>query len=208
MQVLTDKQYELLIDIMNNTKVFDKRDNTFLLSNRKIAKKIGVSDSTINRLMRVLSKHNLIKKVINSSYTKEGKKNTNKVIMLSPKFLFISYTKSDRWWCGALFELEDINKVYQWSDNCRALNCFIDPTTGEQKPFNWWLIDCKANQYTCFDRCYRKKSKEIYYSDDENNTQYYSLKDSDIDGLTLYDSQWLSSINKQSDFNYKGVNYV
>lgn len=208
MQVLTDKQYKLLIDIMNNTKTFDKRDNTFLLSNRKIAKKIGVSDSTVNRLMRILSKHNLIKNVINSSYTKEGKKNTNKMTMLSPKFLFISYTKSDRWWCGALFEFEDINKVYQWSRDCRNLNCFIDPATGEQKPFNWWMIDCKANQYTCFDRCYRKKSKEIYYNDDENDTQYYSLKDSEIDGLTQYDRQWLSNINKQSDFNYKGVNYV
>ena len=203
MQVLTNKQYTLLLDIMNNTKTFDRRDNTFLLSNRKIAEKLKISSSTVDRLLRVLKKHDLIREVRNQSYTKEGKENKNKVVMLSPKFLFISYTQSDRWMIGALWELKDIQKVYKWGKLCRELNCYIDPLTGEQKDFNWWMIDCKANQYTCFDRCYRKQSKEVHHNDDENNTQYYNLKDSEMIETTQQDQQWFSGINKQSGFNYK-----
>ncbi|CAM0110590.1 hypothetical protein VPH5P1C_0154 [Vibrio phage 5P1c] len=199
------------MQIVNNNKLFDRRDNTFLLSNRKMAGKLKVGSSTVDRLFRVLKKHELVRIVRNQSYTKGGKESKESktlVVMLSPKFLFISYTKSDRWMIGALWELRDLREVYQWGKLCRELNCYISPATGELKPFNWWMIDCKANQYTCFDRCYRKKSKEVHHSDDESNTQYYSLKDSEIEELTQYDRQWLSSINNQSTFNYRGVNYV
>lgn len=185
MKILTNKEYELLMVIINNNRCFDKRDNTFLLSNRKIAEKICVSPSKVDRLFRTLNKHNLIKKVINISYNLDGSSNNNPVTMLSPKFLFISYTKSDRWFVGALWTLEHVKKVYEWARLCRDLNCFVCPSTGEIKAFNWYKIDKKARQYTAFDRCYRKGSKEEFINyEDINSSQYYSLQDAEI--LTDY----------------------
>lgn len=185
MKILTNKEHELLMIIINNNRCFDKRDNTFLLSNRKIAGKVSVSPSKVDRLFRTLRKHNLIKTVINSCYNIDGSRNNRPVTMLSPKFLFISYTKSDRWFIGALWTLEHVKSVYEWSRLCRELNCFICPDTGEIKPFNWYKIDKKANYYTCFDRCYRKGSKEEFINyEDINSSQYYRLQDVEI--LTDY----------------------
>lgn len=179
--ILTNKEHQLLMQLINNNKCFDKRDNTFSLSNRKLADKVGVSPSKVDRLFRTLSKHHLVKKVINKQYNNDGSLNVKPVYMLSPKFLFISYTKSDRWFIGALWALEHIKKVYEWSKLCRDLNCFICPATGEMKPFNWYKIDKKANYYTAFDRCYRKGSKEEFLNyDDLNSSQYYSLKEAEI----------------------------
>jgi hypothetical protein len=189
--------------MINDTKVFDRRDNTFTLSNRKAATRLGVGSSTVDRLFRALSANDLVRDVRNQSYTKEGVYNTETVAMLSPLYIFISYTKSDRWITGALWELRDIEKVYNWSTMCKELACFIHPCSGEVKPFNWYEIDCKANQYTSFDRCYRKGSKEKYYNDDQHKTEYYSLKDADTDSLTPDDQQWLDSVNQCSDLRYK-----
>ncbi|WNO47175.1 hypothetical protein [Vibrio phage vB_VibM_10AMN] len=179
--ILTNKENQLLMQLVNNNRCFDKRDNTFLLSNRKSADKVGVSPSKVDRLFRTLSKHRLVKKVINKIYNSDGSLNLKPVVMLSPKFLFISYTKSDRWFIGSLWTLEHIQKVFEWARLCRELNCFICPDTGEMKPFNWYQIDKKANHYTAFDRCYRKGSKEEFINyDDIDSSQYYSLKEAEI----------------------------
>lgn len=148
------------------------------------------------------------------SYTKEGKVNKELVYMLSPKYLFISYTKSDRWIIGALWELREIQDVYKWSRLCRELNCHIDPLTGEMRGFNWYKIDCRANQYTSFDRCYRKGSKCRYSVDDiENYTQYHTLGELSCHDLTTYDYLWIDSLvgwsglpyNRNMKFNVKSV---
>lgn len=184
--------------MINDTKVFDRRDNTFLLSNRKIADRYKMGSSTVDRLFRVLGKHNLIKKVKNQL------SNDKLVTMLSPKFLFISYTNSDRWITGALWELEDIKEVYKWSDLCKSLACFINPTTGEVKPFNWYDIECRADQYTCFDRCYRKHTKSLYIDnkEDKDSTQHYRLNELDSNQWNDQDYQWFNDINSHSDFDY------
>lgn len=201
--VLTDKENQLLMQLVNNNKCFDRRDNTFLLSNRKLADKVGVSPSKVDRLFRTLNKHNLVKKVINKTYNSNGSLNVKPVAMLSPKFLFISYTRSDRWFIGALWTLEHIKKVYEWSSLCRDLNCFICPDTGEMKPFNWYDIDRKANYYTSFDRCYRKKSKQIYNDyENEYQSQHYNLVDVDCYDLTTYDYIWIDSLVGWSDLPY------
>ena len=203
MKVLTDKEYSLLMKIVNNNRLFDRRDNTFLKSNREAATILKLGSSTVDRLFRTLKKHDLVRKVRNLSYTKEGKVNKVLVMMLSPKFLFISYTKSDRWITGALWEFQEIQDVYKWSKLCRELNCYINPETGEMKDFNWYKIDCKANQYTSFDRCYRKGSKSKYTNDDvENHTQHYTIKDVDCHNLTTYDYLWLDSLVGWSDLPY------
>lgn len=193
--------------VVNHNKLFDRRDNTFLLSNRKIADKLKVSSSTIDRLFRTLKKHNLVKKVINGSYNIDGSSNSKPAVMLSPRFLFISYTNSDRWFIGALWTLEHIKKVYDWSKLCRELNCFICPDTGEIKPFNWYEIDNKANYYTSFDRCYRKKSKCVYSTnEDENNSLYYRLDELNSSLLHEYDYEWFDTVNSVSSWNYKPTN--
>lgn len=186
--------------MINDTKVFDRRDNTFLLSNRKIAERYKMGSSTVDRLFRVLGKHSLIKKVKNQLSSDKF------VIMLSPKFLFISYTNSDRWIIGALWELENIKEVYQWSDLCRELACFIDPNTGEVKTFNWYEIDCRANQYTSFDRCYRKHTKSVYINEEDNNSPlYYRLNELDNNLLVSYDYEWFNTINGLSDYTYPSI---
>ncbi len=207
--VLKDKEYSLLMQLVNNTKVFDKRDNTFLLSNRKIACKVGVSASKVDRLFRTLSKHNLIKKVINTQYTSKGLINTTPVVMLSPKFLFISFTNTDRWIIAALWELGCIAKAREWATVCKNLACWVCPETGEIKSFNWHDINTKANSYTCFDRCYRKKSRHVEIignNTDENSSQYYKLNELDSNGLHPYDFEWFDMINKQSVHTYKPTN--
>lgn len=201
--MLSKKEYDLLITIINN-KCFDRRDNTFRLSNVKIGKVIGKSSSTIDRLFRSLKKLDLIRQVKPFSLSKETYQ------MLSPQFVFISYTNSDRWFVGALWELLDIDKVYEWSKLCRELNCYIHPCTGEIKLFNWYKIDRKAEEYTCFDRCYRKNSKQVLSGEDNNDSsQYYSINDVHCDTaynpLTKYDYIWFESINKLSSYDYKLV---
>lgn len=191
------------MSIINNTKCFDRRDNTFLLSNRSIASKLHISASTVDRLFRTLSKHRLVKMVTNQLLTKD------KVTMLSPKFIFISYNNSDRWIIGALWELEDLSKVYQWRDLCEDLTCFIDPVTGEVKTFNWYEITLKANQYTAFDRCYRNKSKCVYNSDcaNDNSSQHYNIEELNTNKLLLDDIQWFNNINSFSDHNYATLDF-
>lgn len=191
------------MQIINNNRCFDRRDNTFLLSNRKLADKVEVSSSKVDRLFRTLNNHKLVKKVINKMYNTDGSSNVKSVVMLSPKFLFISYTKSDRWFIGTLWELRDIKRVYEWSRVCRELNGFVDAGTGEIKPFNWYEIDRKADQYTGFDRCYRKRSRCIYNKEDgQDSSQFYNYDELNINKLNDTDLNWINSINKASEFNY------
>ena len=67
---ISKRQYNLLTDIMNNTKLFDRRDNTFLVSSRKIADRLHISASKVDQLMRVLSIKDLVRMVIINN--KEG----------------------------------------------------------------------------------------------------------------------------------------
>ena len=197
--MLNKREYELLIKIINNNKCFDRRDNTFNIPNTDIAKVVGCSPSTVDRLIRELRKQDLVRKV-NTGYIDK-----NYQLMLSPKFIFISYTKSDRWIIGALYELMCIREVYTWSSLCRELNCFIDCETGEVKDFNWYEIDTKANYYTSFDRCYRKKSKVLYSNDFEGNTTNYKLEELDGNKLHEYDHVWFDLVNKESSFTYPSL---
>lgn len=195
---MTDREYSLLMIIINNNKCFDRRDNTFLLSNRKIAVKIGVSASKVDQLFRVLSKEDLVRKVNPFLSCDDVYR------MLSPQYMFISYNKYDRWIIGALWELGSMSEVHRWHNLCKELNCRIDPCTGEVKAFNWWYIEQKAEQYTLYDRCYRKGSSQVLAREleDENNSQYYSLCDVDCHDLTTYDYLWFDSIVSYSELPY------
>ncbi len=209
--VLNKKQEKLLYSVVNCTKCFDKRDNSFLLSNRKLADRLKVSASQVDQLFRVLGKHGLIKKVLNThqvlcSKTGGGKVNTVKVRMLSPKFLWISMTKTDRFYYSKLFDLGCVVLADQWRKTCREVAGFVDIDTGEiADSFTWHKVDELAESYSCWDRCYRKGVTNETIKEDYNTSQQYCIKDSDKVPLTLQDVEWIKVINSESAYHYPRI---
>jgi len=191
---IDNKNYKLLLSIINNPSLFDKLDNTFKTSNRQIASKLNVSASKVDRLFRLLKSKDLVRDV------RQGK---GKLRMLSPKFIYTSRRNYDRWINGALWDLGCYEKVRQWRKVCRELNQWIDPDTGEMKSFNWYYIDVKADQVSCFDRCYRKGDKETYYiEEDRDSSQGYRINELKAGNVTDYDLRWFDMINRESDQDY------
>lgn len=178
-QGISSKHYNVLTLIINNTKCFDRRDNTFILSNRKIADKVKVSPSKVDQLFRELRKKGLLKKVRSvNQLVKNGIVNNNPLYnMLDPKYLFISYIKSDIFIICALWDLEDISLVREWRGLCKRFNCHVDPMTGEMTKFNWYYVERVANSYYLYDRCYRKGSKTP--SQSSRPEAKFSIEDAD-----------------------------
>ncbi|QXN60068.1 hypothetical protein KUA24_1 [Vibrio phage HNL01] len=194
---LNKKQYELLMKVVNNTKCFDRKDNTFLLSNRKIAERLRVSASGVDQLFRVLKKEGLLKGVV-TSYM-----NTKPVKMLSPRFLWISYTKTDRYYCSVLYKLGCVQLADEWRLLCRELGGYVDVNTGEINfDFTWHYIDEIASRYTCWDVCYRRQDSKVSLDDHEDSSQGYNLKELGLEEVTLKDMQWFEEVNKGSKFVY------
>ena len=158
---LVSKNYKVLQLIINDTKCFDRRDNTFLLSNRKLATRLSISPSKVDQLFREMRNKGLVKKVrsVDQGIIKSIVKVVPLYNMLDPKFLFISYTKSDIFISCALWDLECIGLVREWRGLCKRFNCYIDPIHGDMSEFNWYYIERIANGYQWFDRCYRKGSR-------------------------------------------------
>jgi hypothetical protein len=119
--LLTHKKFHLLVRVFNHSKCFDKRDNTFKVSNRKIAQYLGVSPSSIDRLMRALHHLNLIK-VVNNIIQED--------IMLKPEFLH-KKPRINFWFNKGLYHLEDFNRALDWVDVCWSIGKIISPETGE-----------------------------------------------------------------------------
>lgn len=182
---MTDKSllkphYNLLITIINCNKCFDRRDNTFLLSNRKIARFINCSPSKVDQLFRLLKDKDLVRY---KQVTEHQQINNNR--MLDPSFLFISYTRSDYWITLAIYHLASLEKVRKWRKTCLELDSMIDPRYGNLIPFNWFKTRLRASQYNSFDRCYKKGFSSL-------------LHDLDMSGdLNLYDLEWFRMINKK-----------
>lgn len=198
---LNKKQYGLLITLVNSPKCFDRKDNTFLLSNRKLADIVSVSASSIDQLFRILKKHNLIKTL--HTVHMESDKPSKAYRMLSPRFLWISYIKTDRYYYSALYELESVEKADTWRKVCRNLGGLVDVHTGEiDDSFTWHFIDSIAERYTCWDKCYRRDDTQVTVDEDQHSPQGYNLRDADLDGLTLYDRQWFEMVNSESEYNY------
>lgn len=197
MNKIDNKNYGLLITIINDPRLFDRLDNTFKASNRKIANKLDVSPSKVDRLFRLLKSKDLTRMI---------KQKGRGIRMLSPKFIYTSRRKYDRWITGALWDLGCYEKVRGWRKICRSLNQWIDPATGEMKNFNWYYIDVKADQVSCFDRCYRKGDKETYYTEeDRDSTQGYKVDELKAGKVTDHDLGWFDMINRESDQDYPAL---
>lgn len=191
-QPLNSKQYALLLQIVHHVKCFDKRDNTILLSNRKLADKLRVSPSKVDQLIRILKKNNLIKLVKATSEVRiKGVVSPSKPLrMLSPKFMWWSYTKTDRIITGALYEFGCIEQVRKWRTMCRNLDGFIDPETGELKEYNWYYIDKEAYSYCIkWDRCRRVTDRYKGLGDSG-----FTLQDAYAEEISPYDVKWFNEI--------------
>lgn len=147
---LTLGKYKLLRRIIADRRSFDKKDNTFLLSNRQIAKRINVSPSYIDQLMRTLKQLNLIKPIINIF--------GDSVIMLDPEYLFFN-VKEEKPFNIALFQLGSHDMALQWRDYCRLYNVVINARTNKQMKIRRCDIDSYSASYSMFDRCYRPMNK-------------------------------------------------
>lgn len=181
--ILNSNQYHLLMRIINDNRLFDRRDNTFLQSNRKIACRLKCSPSKVDQLFRVLSKNGLVKTNIKTLMWQTDKPCRYK--MLDPYFLWISYSKLDKYYHKMLYQTESLESVNKWRNVCKELDCIINPLTGEMLHYlNWTKHHLKESEYTCFDRCYRRG-----YSS--------QLIDLEMDGqLSDHDIEWFKLINK------------
>lgn len=210
-KILSGKQKELYNKVINNTKCFDRRDNTFLLSNRGIADTLRVSASSIDQVFRVLNKWGLIKKVKTTTYTfnKNKLEDSKPLRMVSPRYTWISYSKVDRFIMVALFDLGCLLKVKEWRKYCGDNQVIIDTDTGEEKDFNWYYIEEYSSRYTIWDRCYRKGVEGVknYTRDSGNSNQHYCLNEADTGQLTEEDKEWFCKVNRGSVNKYKGIDY-
>lgn len=177
---LPPRQWGLLKTVINDYRLFDKRDNTFKLSNRDTAKALKCSPSKIDQLHRSLRKYNLTKKVTVTIY-----QYINALVQLDPRFLYINnFNKKDYWFTLALYLFNDTDKVIEWRGVCKQVGYIVHPSTGEILEYlPWQKYHLKQSLYTCFDRCYRKGETS-------------ALNDLKLaDSLCSYDLEWFKRIN-------------
>lgn len=199
-QNIPTKQHTLLKKIINNKWCFNKRDNTFTLSNRETAKKLKVSASSVDQLHRTLSKQSLTTKVRVSYIDKNGDPKEQTLKMLSPIFMWW-YSPLEKWQAIALFHLKSFEEVREWRRVCRYYNCYIDPESGEMFDFNWYYITEFGERYTSFDRCWRRKDMQKNYLK-HGSEQWYRIEDSELGELTEYDYNWFDEANNESKYQY------
>lgn len=120
---LSTSRYNLLLKIVNNPKCFDKKDNTFKISNRGISKEVNVAPDTINRLMIDIKIRGLVR-VIDNIYN-------HKVYMLNPAYLCSGLPSFEYWFCKAMFHLGGHSQALDWVTSCWRLGSLIDPDTKE-----------------------------------------------------------------------------
>lgn len=184
-KTLPTNHYNLLLEIINSNKCFDRRDNTCFLSNRQISDVINQSASKVDRLFRILRDNDLVRY---KQVTEHQPINHYRI--LDPSFLFISYTKTDYWLTLAIYHLDSLAHVKKWRKTCSELDCMIDPRDGTLKPFNWFKTRSKALQYHSFDRCYRKGSSSLLHDLEMEND------------LTSYDIEWFKKVNENKNHSY------
>lgn len=147
---LTKTSYSLLQQIVHNVKCFDKKDNTFLLSNRCMAANIGVGASSIDRLFRVMRSKDLVRMIINIF--------DQSVRMLDPEYLFYN-AREEKPFNIAMFQLGSHEYASQWRDWSIDNNIVTNVRTGKPFRMSRARICDYAGRYSMFDRCYRKEQK-------------------------------------------------
>lgn len=145
--------HELLTKIISHksrqsNKLFNKRDNTFLHSNRYIAKQLDIPASSVDRLFRICRDKGLISDVIDNTGVLRP--------MLNPAFLWYR-KREERPLASFIFKLGSYEKAINWRKVCSELGRMVDPITGEDKGYyDWVKVDEYAQSYEPWDLHYRK----------------------------------------------------
>lgn len=137
---MTKNQLNLLKKLTSDIKVFDKHDNTFKMSTRQIAKKLGMSShTTIVRFFKMLKDKQLMKEVLDI-YNKPA-------LMLSPRF-FWEHNKSELHFGFTMYILGSHKAAVEHSKVEVSLNSKVDVETGEMTPIKLKAKEDYLNDYT------------------------------------------------------------
>lgn len=165
---LTYKQYLLLIRIVNSRACFDKRDNCFQLSQRKIAKHIKEPLTNIQRLFVKLKDNNLTANVIDAHDTTK--------VMLNPYYLYIGHPNNKEFNI-AQYDLRSAIAAWHYIMLCESIGWIVNGVTGElirpynnERQYNW------RNGYHSNDRTKRRDNldkkvtaKDYLFDDTEDS---------------------------------------
>lgn len=155
---LAKTRYDLLQQIVHNVKCFDKKDNTFLLSNRSAAKVLGVSRDSVDRLFIDMKSKDLVRMIINI-FDQSAR-------MLDPEYLFYN-AREEKPFNIAMFQLGSHEYASQWRDWSIENNIVTNVRTGKPFRMSRARICDYAGRYSMFDRCYRKGQKIVAIGIDE-----------------------------------------
>jgi hypothetical protein len=156
MSVLPQKQFDLLMRLMNNRKVFDTHDNCVQDSVRGVSGVLRASYSQVQRLFRDMRIEGLMTPVLDIYGTER--------LMVNPAFLYF-HTFHDKRFHRAMYVLGGHEEAVVWLRVCRAGGRLIHPATGEEiGPFN------SANDlgYACsYSKNDRDKERRVEGADGE-----------------------------------------
>jgi len=119
---ISSKNFNLLLSIVKNNHCFDRKDNTFKLSNRATAKRLGITIYSVNTLMNNLKERGLTK-IVTTSLSNQ--------LMLNPSFLFRKPRKNYYWYSRGLWYYESHKETIEWINFCWEHGKLIEPSTGE-----------------------------------------------------------------------------
>lgn len=139
--------------IVNSRVCFDKRDNCFQLSQRKIAKHLKLSNTTIDRLFQLLKDKQLTATVADS--------HDKQRVMLSPLFLFLGDSHNKFFMINQFF-LRSAIAAWLHVLHCEKIGFIVNCLTGEIiRPYNNELQHIWRNGYNSNDRTKRRDKQTL-----------------------------------------------
>lgn len=126
---LHPSQQKLLDTLLIVTEIFDSHDNCFQMSQRAIAKKLELNNTTVDRLFQNMKKKGIAKEVLDVQGVKR--------IMINPEFYW-NHEDIEIIFTQAMFELGSHEAAVEHREMEKDIGYYIDPQTGEMlKPFQY-----------------------------------------------------------------------
>ncbi len=136
---LRKTQQDLLDTLLADNEIFDKHDNCFQMSQRSIAKKLNLNNTTVDRLFQNLKKKGIAKEVLDVQGIKR--------VMINPEFHW-EHEEIEIIFTQAMFELGSHQAAVEHREAEMEIGYYIDPMTGEMlKPFQYRAHRVYADTY-------------------------------------------------------------
>lgn len=120
---LKPKALALLVQIIEDRKLFDKHDNCLQASTREIAERLALSSKTT--VIRLLDRLKA------AGYLREVRDISNQTrLMLSPDAVWL-YRRTEKPFAAAMFTLGSHKSAVEWRNVCVILGRYVDASTGE-----------------------------------------------------------------------------